>query len=337
MYHKSIKQALACTLVSVWAMSAQATPDDHAPIGVMGDHTHKTGEWMTSYRYSHMKMDGNRSGSSDVSSATVLSNFMVSPLEMTMEMHMFGLMYGYSDNLTIMGMVPYVEKSMDHVNRMGVSFETETKGMGDVKLSGLYTVHDTTDNGAKRVGEKVHLNLGLSVPTGSINERDTTPAGYNVLPYAMQLGSGTFDPMLGATYVNKHENWSWGLQANATIRFGENSRDYRLGNEYKASTWVAHNLGDYLSGSLRLEALKWDDIHGADSTLNPMMVPTARTDLRGGERIDALVGINLLNAGDNALKGHRLAAEFGVPIYEELNGPQLSTDYRFTLGWQYAF
>ena len=25
-------------------------PDDHAPIGVMGDHTHKTAEWMVSYR-----------------------------------------------------------------------------------------------------------------------------------------------------------------------------------------------------------------------------------------------------------------------------------------------
>lgn len=25
-------------------------PDDHAPIGIMGEHNHKTGEWMASYR-----------------------------------------------------------------------------------------------------------------------------------------------------------------------------------------------------------------------------------------------------------------------------------------------
>ena len=35
-------------------------PDDHAPIGVMGDHAHKAGEWMLFYRYGFMKMDGNR-------------------------------------------------------------------------------------------------------------------------------------------------------------------------------------------------------------------------------------------------------------------------------------
>lgn len=39
-----------------------ARPDGHAPIGVMGDHTHKTGEWMFSYRYMQMHMDGNRDG-----------------------------------------------------------------------------------------------------------------------------------------------------------------------------------------------------------------------------------------------------------------------------------
>ena len=33
-----------------------ARPDGHAPIGVMGEHTHKAGEWMFSYRYMHMSM-----------------------------------------------------------------------------------------------------------------------------------------------------------------------------------------------------------------------------------------------------------------------------------------
>jgi len=39
-------------------------PDGHAPIGVMGDHTHEAGEWMLSYRYRLMFMDGNRDGTS---------------------------------------------------------------------------------------------------------------------------------------------------------------------------------------------------------------------------------------------------------------------------------
>ena len=34
----------------------------HAPIGVMGDHMHKTGEWMVSYRYMQGGMEGLREG-----------------------------------------------------------------------------------------------------------------------------------------------------------------------------------------------------------------------------------------------------------------------------------
>ena len=36
--------------------------DGHAPIGVMGEHRHKTGEVMLSYRFMHMDMEGYRSG-----------------------------------------------------------------------------------------------------------------------------------------------------------------------------------------------------------------------------------------------------------------------------------
>ena len=43
---------------------------------------------------------------------------------------------------------------------------------------------------------KTHFALGLSLPTGSINDnRDTTPASSSArLGYKMQNGSGTFDP-----------------------------------------------------------------------------------------------------------------------------------------------
>ena len=48
---------------------------------------------------------------------------------------------------------------------------------------------------------KFHLNLGVSLLTGSTDERDDTPALANaLLPYTMQLGSGTFDVLTGATY-----------------------------------------------------------------------------------------------------------------------------------------
>ncbi|MCE2421999.1 MAG: hypothetical protein J4G03_01570 [Gemmatimonadetes bacterium] len=39
---------------------------------------------------------------------------------------------------------------------------------------------------------------------------------------------------------------------------------------------------------------------------------------------------------DGALRGHRIAAEWHVPVYQNLNGPQLETDWVLTIGWQKA-
>jgi hypothetical protein len=64
------------------------------------------------------------------------------------------------------------------------------------------------------------------------------------------------------------------------------------------------------------------------------MVPTADPNLRGGTRVDALVGINFVTPD---LKSLRLAAEAGAPVYQDLDGPQLETDLVFTLGAQYTF
>jgi len=40
--------------------------DSHAPIGVMGDHRHKAGEFMLSYRYMNMQMNENFIGTNAV-------------------------------------------------------------------------------------------------------------------------------------------------------------------------------------------------------------------------------------------------------------------------------
>ena len=55
-----------------------ARPDGHAPISVMGDHMHAMGEWMVSYRYMTMDMEGLLHGSNEVSKATATSNYSLS-------------------------------------------------------------------------------------------------------------------------------------------------------------------------------------------------------------------------------------------------------------------
>lgn len=307
-----------------------ARPDGHAPIGVMGDHTHSAGEWMLSYRFMRMEMDGNRDDTDQIGVSEVLADFPVTPTEMTMDMHMFGVMYAPTDKLTLMGMLPYLDFSMDHVTRTGVRFTTESEGIGDIRLTALYVLYELGRH-------RVHLNAGISFPTGSIDERDGTPAGPNQkLPYPMQLGSGTFDLLPGITYLGQTEDWSWGAQGLAAIRVGENDNDYTLGDRFHLTGWLARRLSDAFSGSIRLNGQTWGDIDGADPDLNPRMVPTADPDRRAGTRLDLMFGLNYY-VRQGMFKGHRLAIEGGIPVYQRLDGPQLETDWLLTAGWQYAW
>ncbi len=330
-------------------------PDGHAPIGVMGDHMHKKGEWMLSYRYMRMDMDGNRIGTRDVTpeeiATTVPNRFFGAPMQpptlrvvptrMTMDMHMFGAMYAPTNDLTLMAMVNYIRKEMDHVTFRGPAgtirrgeFTTATEGIGDTKIGGLYRLYDDAVH-------HFHLNLGVSIPTGSITERDTvlapTGATPNLrLPYPMQLGSGTFDLLPGLTYTGKKGNFSWGAQYMADIRLeDENDEGYALGDKHAATAWVGYRFSDWASGSFRVKAMTQDSISGIDPNI-VAPVQTANPEFQGGERVDLLWGVNLL-APQGALKGHRLAVEFGLPVYQDLNGPQLETDWTLNVGWQKAF
>lgn len=322
----------------------------HAPIGVMGDHMHKTDGWMLSYRFMSMEMEGNRSGSSSLSPeeiATTIPNRLagkpmqpptlrVVPTKMTMDMHMFGAMYAPTDNFTMMVMVNYLKKEMDHItfrgmmgaNRLG-KFTTKSEGFGDTKVAGMYRLYNDGNN-------KVHLNFGLSLPTGAINKkgRVLTPMGTRPelrLPYGMQMGSGTYDLLPGITYQRYQGKWNLGAQYMATIRTGENSEDYTLGDEHKVNTWVSYAWQHHLSTSVRLAYSDVANIDGADPK---MMAPVQTTDPDnyGRERLDLYAGVNWASQA-----GHRLALEVGAPIYQHLDGPQLETDWTLTAGYQYAF
>jgi len=172
-------------------------PDSHAPIGVMGDHTHKKGEFMFSYRVMGMWMEDMLKGDRDISNAGVLQNgYPVTPTEMQMEMHMLGAMYAVSDKVTLMAMASYKSNTMDLiVIPSGLNFTTNSSGFGDVKIGALINV-------LEKENHKLHTNLSLSIPTGSIDQRDDIPVKSNsLLAYPMQIGSGTWDPTLGATYT----------------------------------------------------------------------------------------------------------------------------------------
>ena len=307
-----------------------ARPDGHAPISVMGDHMHAMGEWMVSYRYMTMDMKGLLKGSETVTASSQLTGMTTMvPSEMTMDMHMFGTMHAISDKWTLMGMLNYLDNDMNMVMPMNMTMNAKSSGIGDLKLAGLYDVAKWED------GRRAHLNLGLSLPTGSIDEK----SGTSTLGYGMQLGSGTWDLHPAITYLGQTDRYSYGAQMGGIIRIGENDQDYTLGNKFEATLWGARKITDTLSASAKLDYSNQGEVEGAHKGLTAMqknMSPGNQATSQGRDITTLGLGLNYYFQ-DGGLKGHRIAAEWETPLDQKVNGVQLELNSSWTLGWQYAW
>jgi hypothetical protein len=120
-----------------------------------------------------------------------------------------------------------------------------------------------------------------------------------------------------------------------TWRMGQNDEDYSLGDRNEITGWAAWSPTAWISLSARL---KWHDLESI-SGIDPQIigpVQTADPNNYGGDELFGYLGVNL--AGQSGwIRGQRVALEAGWPIEQDLNGPQLETDFTLTLGWQYAF
>jgi len=335
--------------------------EDSSPLGVMGNHVHQAGDAMFSYRYGIMEMNGNLNGSTSASIQDILdAGFLMAPTSMRMEMHMLGTMYAASESITLMAMLPLKRIQMSSRNGSNMTSRAETSGAGDLKLGGVFPLWANSAH-----NRTLKLNAGLSIPTGSIKETGPAMGGAGTmrLTYPLQLGSGTFDLLPGLTYLEEKDGWSWGAQAAGALRLGENGEGYSLGNRLQATAWYSHKLSDTLSASARIEGTTWGNIDGQDAELmNSMMSPNARADLRGGERVEILFGLNIYLDTDrwnqwdrlfvdedsgqllkakpeknSADKETRLGIELGFPVHQDLDGPQMESAWRLLVGLQVSF
>jgi hypothetical protein len=321
-------------------------PDGHSPIGVMGDHTHSAGEWMFSYMFDRARSSGLRDGRERVGVETAWETYPMVPLSMTMDMHMGHVMFAPSDRVTLMAMAMWMSHEMDvqmanHLMAMhggmppmdghGPFHEMghDVSGWADTEVAALVKVFD-------RDRKRVHLNLGLGIPTGDITVEDPrlVPAARR-LGYPMQLGSGSWEARPGVTALAQTDRLSLGAQTTGVFRIDDNSEGYKRGDELLGTAWLHLRGSDWISPGLRVEGHRWGNVRGNDPALDPTISPENVPGLQGGNRLNGFLALNL-RVPDGALAGHRVGIEFGGPLFESLDGPQISRDWTFSIGWEYS-
>ncbi len=321
------------------------------PAGVMGSRMPPPGKTMMMYSSKWMHMEGLRIGTRDVTPEDVVRDvpnvnappgqIRMVPLEMSGHMQMLSVAHGLTPWLSVTAGTMYVRKEMTALTFQGMMGTTRL-GTNTVATSGL---------GDTRIGADLRLfksgsfqwngGLGVFLPTGSITERirPLMPNGMRRevrAMYGLQLGTGTFDLAPRLTFLAHHDRFNFGVQYRGRIALeDENNEGYRWGDRHALTGWVSYGFDKSLSATLRIEASTQEAIHGRDPQINGAG-RGANPAFYGGERIEAFVGFN----ARTMIPGFgmaRLGAEFGKPLYQDTNGPQLERDWSAQVTASVAF
>ena len=300
----------------------------HPPVGVVAGHTLDRGGIALGYALDVEHFDELRERTNDVTAAGYISRtpFPSAPDRFRVERHDFFLLVGTTDRISLRFDVPFVKKEM--INRTAsCSFTTESGGLGDIALTSIFLF-------MKHDAQRLFFTAQLGMPTGSISERDDTPAGEQRLPYAMQLGTGVWHVETGLVYEGHEWKYTWGGQITTLFRFGENGAEHTPGHRNGVSGWLAREWCEEFSTSLRLQWVRRNNTSERDPRIDIAFSPANDPMRQRGERVDLLGGFEL---GLPFAPRHRLAVEAGFPLLERLDGPQPSLRWKLRAGWRWVF
>jgi|GEM_PF-876288 hypothetical protein len=298
------------------------------PLNIPGAGTPEPHEFRIKMNLSWGRMVGLRRGTSNRSTKDTLGQYMMTQRKMDMYMSNVSVGYAFSDRFFagIMGM--YMEKDMEMIRRGGRRSSMNSQGAGDTMLMTKTLLY--ADDYLIPTSQ-VSLLLGVSIPTGSIDQDDTG----QILPYSMQLGSGTFDPFIGVLYEGSSSPFWWGANASYLARAYENYKSYNLGDEYRLDLYGMYQLRHNLVGELQIKGKYVGDLEGEAQEIeqdgdghmngNPNMAFMSNLydpDNYGGSTVDLTTGVQW-----QPFRNHILNAQFSVPLFQNLHGTQMERDF----------
>lgn len=230
------------------------------------------------------------------------------------------LAYGVNRDLAFFGIVPYLDKTLDASSAAGRQ-RRGASGLGDSTVIGRYTLY-----ARDRLGETIRLApfLGLKVPTGEDSQRD----GLGRLPQDLQLGSGSWDPLVGTIF--SWQTFEWEFDSAVQYRFNTKANDFRFGDEARLDLSFQYRLWPrelgagvpaFLYGVLESNLI-WND-----------------KNRDGGVRDPNSGGITWFLAPGLQFVTKRIIVEaiVQVPAVQALNGVALKNDYIVSAGFRVSF
>lgn len=266
--------------------------------------------WLFTLGYEFEEREGLRRGNERVSDPL--------NLRLVEQTAALGVHYGLRHDVQLSLVAPYVSRTLTLDDPAGADRHAE-EGFGDAALVVKWRWHRWDDTGKAL---NFAVLAGLELPTG-----DDDP-GSLALPSGpeLQIGSGSWDPSLGAAVT--YEPWRWRFNAAVLYQYnGEGSRDFKDGDELFAELAVGNRfwLEPYPGPFMRADLLlRWR--HQGRSTLDGDLLHDS-----GGE---------LWTLGLTWAFRPRPTVDLQIfveyPVYQDVEGTQLEEDLSvfFALGFR---
>lgn len=323
------------------------------PLNIQGGGIPETDEFRFKLSQMYMQMGPLRDGTNDIDDVTsilggpgALNNenvFLVAPTEMRTYMTMGSVAYSFTDDFAGMAMLSYIRNEMDMQFFSGTGnpdFTMFSHGVSDLTLLGKYRLYKD-DNLAPT--KQASLVFGLSLPTGSIDKKfSRNPVAVQngtILPFRMQTGSGTVDPILGLTLQASSDPWWYGLNFQWEGHVYDNDQGYHRGQELRYDAYLMRQVHSRVV--LLAEMNYWYEGKYSDEPFD------GRVNGEGHAGFNPNAAFLSPLFDPQNYGGHQLAVTFGfqfqpiplhvmelnatLPVYQDLNGPQLRKDYMIQL------
>lgn len=316
-------------------------PRPPAPMGVFGADMPAKGKLVLAIMPIWANLSGQRIGARGVSSEYIVANvpwwvdptkkLRLVPQNIAVASQTGVISYGLSDNLAVVVTASIVEKRLEALTFKGPSgivplgrSYPDTFGLADFTTSGVYRIYQDQVH-------RLQVNLGFAYPLSFNTARfdllqpDGTVANLRAF-YGMQPGSGTFDIMPGVVYAGNIGQWSWGLSYRARIPLAKNPENWRFGDLHEFNGWGGYTLIPGVTTTFRVSGSTQGQIAGFDPEILGRAVPTNPA-FYGGQRIE-LFGGGVLSGKLIGFDAASIAFEAGLPVYQNLNGPQIAKNWQ---------
>ena len=210
---------------------------------------------------------------------------------------------------------PYVEREHLHIHiHRGAALREEWnfREFGDVRITGRYQRALGGNDAAPRAAGVI---LGLKLPTGRTG---VASAGGDVAERTLQPGTGTTDLILGAVFHQQLPASGASWFAQAQVQHALRSHEgFRPGAQLTADLGYAHPLADRLDGIVQLNVVARRRDRGAE----------AESADSGSRSVFLSPGLSYRLT--DALRVYGFVQQ---PLYQYVNGVQLTPDRAFVLG-----